>query len=313
MSDDCPKCPPEGAPLWLATFADLMSLLMCFFVLLLSFATMDKIRFKKMADSMKDAFGVQREVPAYEPPMGVSIIAQHFSPAPTEPTPMEEIRQTTEERQHLKIPEDIDASIQIQTQQQQQVNTQQLSMIKQHLDKEMKQGLVTVESEASNIIIRIEDKGSFPSASADLKPGFMPVMKKIAGIVAKSEGRIVVAGHTDNIPISDDWYRSNWELSASRAVTVAQYIMRNKQVKAKNIIVEGHAETKPLVPNTSAKNRSKNRRVEVILKNKYDDPNRLINSREQKGHAVEAVDTYSLQSKRFDKLKEIANTIKGKR
>ena len=70
MSDECPKCPPVGAPLWLATFADLMSLLMCFFVLLLSFATMDAKKFKKMADSMENAFGVQKDVPAYDIPMG---------------------------------------------------------------------------------------------------------------------------------------------------------------------------------------------------------------------------------------------------
>ena len=62
MAKDCPKC-EEGAPAWLATFADMMSLLMCFFVLLLSFAEVDATRFKKMAESMKDAFGVQREVP----------------------------------------------------------------------------------------------------------------------------------------------------------------------------------------------------------------------------------------------------------
>ena len=65
QDNDCPAC-EEGLPPWLATFADLMSLLMCFFVLLLSFATIDAVRFKKMAESMKDAFGVQREVPANE-------------------------------------------------------------------------------------------------------------------------------------------------------------------------------------------------------------------------------------------------------
>lgn len=65
MADECPKC-PEGLPAWLSTFADLMSLLMCFFVLLLSFAEVDAQRFKKMAESMKDAFGVQREIPAVD-------------------------------------------------------------------------------------------------------------------------------------------------------------------------------------------------------------------------------------------------------
>ena len=83
MADDCPEC-EEGLPGWLATFADLMSLLMCFFVLLLSFATVDAVRFKKMAESMKDAFGVQREVPAPEIVMGVSVIKQEWSPTVAE-------------------------------------------------------------------------------------------------------------------------------------------------------------------------------------------------------------------------------------
>jgi len=98
MADECPKCPPAGAPLWLATFADLMSLLMCFFVLLLSFATMDVAKFKQMAHSMDEAFGVQKDIVADEIPMGTSIIAQHFSPAQTEPTPLEQIKQTTKQQ-----------------------------------------------------------------------------------------------------------------------------------------------------------------------------------------------------------------------
>ncbi|WP_246344978.1 flagellar motor protein MotB [endosymbiont of Lamellibrachia barhami] len=94
MADDCPKC-EEGLPAWLATFADLMSLLMCFFVLLLSFAEMDAIRFKKMAESMKDAFGVQREIPTNEIVKGTSVIKQEFSPASRKETLMKEIRQQT--------------------------------------------------------------------------------------------------------------------------------------------------------------------------------------------------------------------------
>ena len=89
------KCPPVGAPAWMATFADMATLLMAFFVLLLSFSTMDVARFKKMANSVKNAFGVQTEVPVLDVPMGVSVIAQHFSPAITEPTIIEEVKQST--------------------------------------------------------------------------------------------------------------------------------------------------------------------------------------------------------------------------
>ncbi|MCW8974839.1 MAG: type VI secretion system protein TssL, partial [Sedimenticola sp.] len=112
MSDDCPKC-DEGLPPWLATFADLMSLLMCFFVLLLSFAEIDAVRFKKMADSMKDAFGVQREIPATDIVMGTSVIKQEFSPSTVpQPTVINEIRQQTTdvEKEQLGMPEEVGQS-----------------------------------------------------------------------------------------------------------------------------------------------------------------------------------------------------------
>ncbi len=262
-AQDCPKCPPAGAPLWLATFADLMSLLMCFFVLLLSFATMDAVRFKKMADSMKDAFGVQREVPVYDTPMGVSIIAQHFSPAPTEPTPLDEVKQTiTQMSRQLKIPEDVERQL---MQKKLQEIQSEANKIKDSLKDEITKGLVSVDTEGFKIIIRIHEKGSFPSGSAVLKAGFEPVMEKITESVIAARGKVVVAGHTDDIPISTDWYRSNWELASSRAVTVAHYMLENKRMDAERLVIEGYADTKPLVPNTSAENRAKNRRVEIIL------------------------------------------------
>ena len=81
MYDEPPvKAPDAGAPAWIMTFADLMSLLMCFFVLLLAFSEMDALKFKQLAGSMKMAFGVQRDVKAKEIPKGTSVIAKEFSP-----------------------------------------------------------------------------------------------------------------------------------------------------------------------------------------------------------------------------------------
>ncbi len=272
MADDCPKCPPAGAPLWLATFADLMSLLMCFFVLLLSFATMDANKFKKMAESLETAFGVQRDIPATEVPMGTSIIAQHFSPAQTTPSVLEEVKQSTNQQStQLDVSiDDVEKIKQKIMQQKQDEIQQQAEAIKDSLKKEIDQGLVTVETDGLRIIIRINEKGSFPSGSAILKAGFDPVMDKITEAVKRAKGRVVIAGHTDNIPMSSDWYRSNWELSASRAVTVAQYMLAKKDMDPKRIVVEGLADTQPLVPNDSPANRAKNRRVEIIIE--QDDP-----------------------------------------
>lgn len=267
MADECPKCPPAGAPLWLATFADLMSLLMCFFVLLLSFATMDAAKFKKMAHSMEEAFGVQRDIVAVETPMGTSIIAQHFSPAQTEPTPLEQIKQSTNQ-QTAKLDisiEDMDDVKQRMLQAKIGEIEDQADKIEGSLAQEVGEGLVSVETEGLRIIIRINEKGSFSSGAAVLKAGFEPVMEKITAAVNDSIGIVNVSGHTDDIPISTDWYRSNWELAASRAVTVAHFMLNANGTEPNRIVVQGYADTKPLVPNDSAENRAKNRRVEIII------------------------------------------------
>lgn len=91
---DC-KCPPPGLPGYMGTFADLMSLLMCFFVLLLSFAEMDVQKFKQIAGSMEKAFGVQNILEVKDIPKGTSVIAQEFRPGRPEPTPIDTIMQQT--------------------------------------------------------------------------------------------------------------------------------------------------------------------------------------------------------------------------
>ena len=96
MSDEAPPQEEDaGAPAWVMTFADLMSLLMCFFVLLLSFSEMDLQKYKQVAGSMKNAFGVQREIKTMEMPKGTSVIAQEFSPGRPSPTPLNVIRQNS--------------------------------------------------------------------------------------------------------------------------------------------------------------------------------------------------------------------------
>ena len=90
-------------------------------------------------------------------------------------------------------------------------------------------------------------------------------MEKITAAVNDTPGIVHVAGHTDNIPISTDWYRSNWELAAGRAVTVAHFMLEKKGTDPNRIVVQGYADTRPLVLNDSAENRAKNRRVEIII------------------------------------------------
>ncbi|MEJ2613029.1 MAG: type VI secretion system protein TssL, long form [Candidatus Thiodiazotropha sp.] len=273
MADECPKC-EAGLPPWLATFADLMSLLMCFFVLLLSFAEVDAQRFKKMADTMKDAFGVQREVPALEVVQGTSVIMQEFSPGKPEPSIIDEVRQSTtdieqqfleKEANQQEISDVEAAQIAIQAKMEQEAK-EQAGELQEKLKEEISEGLIDVETESTNIIIRIQEKGSFPSGRASLNPGFFEVISKITEVIANTPGKIIVAGHTDNIPISTKRFRSNWELSSARAVTVVHAMLSNASIDEERFLIQGYADSKPLVDNDTPENRAKNRRVELIIK-----------------------------------------------
>ena len=276
MEEECPKCDP-GLPAWLATFADLMSLLMCFFVLLLSFAEIDAIRFKKMAESMRDAFGVQREVPVMDIVKGVSVIKQEFTPSVTpDPAVVEEVRQQTTdvEQRDLDVNDgkaetdvgDVDeAMVEAVAEKIAQEVAQDAEKLREALQQEIDEGLVSIETEAAKIIVRIQEKGSFSSGSAELDAGFLAVMERISDAVAGSPGKVIVAGHTDNIPISTARFRSNWELSSARAVTVVHGLLKNPAIDPGRVMVEGHADSQPLVPNDTAENRAMSRRVELIL------------------------------------------------
>ena len=115
----------------------------------------------------------------------------------------------------------------------------------------------------------------FDSGRADLKQSSIPKLKELAdNILAEVENdndwMIRVEGHTDNVPINSDKYSSNWELSTARALSVVTYFIENNYTKPEQIHAIGYAEYKPLVPNDSEENRSKNRRLEIRLTKQFD-------------------------------------------
>ncbi|MBD5772322.1 flagellar motor protein MotB [Marinomonas colpomeniae] len=292
MSDeeesDCPEC-IEGLPAYMGTFADLMSLLLCFFVLLLSFAEMDVTKFKQLAGSLKLAFGVQAEVRAEAIPMGTSVIAQEFSPGRPEPTPINEVRQKVD-----SIPENTlevlckpdDATLKqasdsgapapvtfvnksqadIDRQQKIQETEGDAQQIASVLREEISKGTVEIETQEETITIRIKDKGSFSSGSAELNYDFIPVIDLIRDVLVGIQGTISVEGNTDNIPIDSRQFRSNWQLSSARAISVAEELFATGQLDQSRFAVTGYADTRPLVPNDTSDNRATNRRVEIVIK-----------------------------------------------
>ena len=107
--EECPKCPPAGAPAWMATFADMATLLMAFFVLILSFAEFNVPKFKQISGSLKNAFGIQRVIPVVEQPKGTTVLSLNFSPSPAPSVTNNLKQQTTEaEQKNLDLKSEID-------------------------------------------------------------------------------------------------------------------------------------------------------------------------------------------------------------
>lgn len=337
--------PPEikGSPAWVVTFADLMSLLMAFFVLLLSFSQMDVQKFKKLAGSMENAFGVQKNVITYEIPKGTSVIAKEFTPGTPEPTPLPSMYQKTmkdlfqtlsfnrqaerkksqntlagmDEKVGIhdtasilaelkklnpnigqgtpddnKLSEDVLLAIVTLLKEAEEEVTNDLikealkradekaqavmeaseiesiktaSNIAELLKEEIDAGMVEVEVWDMHVVIRLAEAASFKEGDARIKRAFIPVLDRLRQVFRKMNGTIEITGHTDDTPIHTERFRSNWDLSAARAATVAHELLMDETLDPTRIKVIGVAGSKPRYPNDSEPNRRKNRRVEITL------------------------------------------------
>ena len=268
-----------GAPLWMATFADLMSLLVCFFVLIISMSEIDVIRYKKVAGSMKDAFGVQQDIVTYDIPKGTSIIALEFSPGKPEPTVRKIIQQDTVDptRPSLKIgnpdnpievqPETLQKLLEEEEerQEQRQQTEADAAVLTELLEEEINEGKIDVETDGPTIIIKIRERGSFTSGSATLDPGFLPTLGTIGTALGEISGEIVVEGHTDNIPINSVQFPSNFALSAGRALSVTSVFLDDPNISMDRLSLRGYGEVRPEATNATRAGRAKNRRVEIKI------------------------------------------------
>ncbi|MFT6285429.1 MAG: chemotaxis protein MotB [Alcanivorax sp.] len=262
--------PPEeeispGAPAWMTTFADLMALLLCFFVLLLSFSELDVQKYKQVAGSMKVSFGVQNKVKVMDIPKGTSIIAKEFNPGTSKPTPIKSINQFTTEttKPSLRVgnpdsPEPMEEDLSEKT----RADAEKLKGL---LKKPIQEGKIEIESNGQRITIRIRESGSFTSASSSLDPSFIPTVATLREALNDIEGEISIEGHTDNIPIYSIRFRSNWDLSSSRALSVFHELMVGDFMDETRFKVVGYADTKPRKDNDSPVSRAENRRVEIVI------------------------------------------------
>lgn len=292
------ECKQKIAP-WVMTFADLMSLLMCFFVLLLSFSEMDALKFKRLAGSMADAFGVQNTLNVNDIPKGTSIIAENFSPGRPDPTPINEIWQKTQNLTESSLEVAcLDTGTSNEGEKGDAVKLVIINRLKEligeteedaltiasALSEQIQDGMLEIETEGRKITIRVKEKGSFRSGSATLNEEFLPTIAVIRTVVSGTPGIISIEGHSDSIPIKTRAFGSNWALSSARAVSVAHGLFEGGYLREQRFSVKGYAETRPLVANDNAENRAQNRRVEIVISQGFD------NETDEQLNAIKKID-----------------------
>ena len=251
-ADDSPKAglspPPPieddregGLPEWMATFADLVTLLMCFFVLLFAMSTIQEETFKELIQSLKSALGVQ-QVPETGTREGLIM-----------PTTESD---TQQDKKDDRAMDEAGAMVQKEVE-------DIVSDVKELVMFNKLGGNVKVEENEDGAVITISDVLLFRPGDAAMNQTGEPIMVKIAKVLAQFSYPITVSGHTDNIPISTSRYPSNWELSAVRASDVVRFLI-SQGVNPNLLSAVGRAEFKPIADNKTAKGRSKNRRVEIV-------------------------------------------------
>lgn len=150
-------------------------------------------------------------------------------------------------------------------------NEEKLKLIKKNINQKLKndvnKGKLEIIERNKQVILRFPEKVTFQSGSAELNENIKLVIKRVRSIVKESPElqKIVVAGHTDNVPIYNEFFSSNWELSAARAVSVVHSLLETSQIDKKLVMAVGSADTEPIAPNTDSVNRAANRRVEIKL------------------------------------------------
>lgn len=244
----------------MVTFADMMTLLVTFFVLLMSFVIFDQQRYRIQAEYIRAGFtasvfeqltGRVRDVTIAEE-MG-SIIPS-FPVVPSAPDLRDE--QVIEPQDLAELADRGEPSPAQQVE----------ALLMQELSDLIDLGDLIVERDEDEVIIRLQDRFLFELGSEAIQPRFQPILMEIKSLLRGIRGEFIVSGHTDNLPIRTIRFRSNWELSAARAASVVHELTEDGTIPPDRFRVEGYADTRPLDTNETEEGRGRNRRVDILIR-----------------------------------------------
>ncbi len=226
-----PKC-PAGAPAWMVTYSDLVTLLLTFFVLLLSMASMDPVKFTKASSSIKDAFGIHASPSHID--FTIPILP---SPPISQFSPIQ--KQTTK-----KVYEEIKSQIE---------------------SLRLREDIGVLKRDDESIVLRVNEAILFKPGQAKLSLKSYPTLRTIANIINPLPMRLRIEGHTDDTQVFRGPY-GNWDLSVSRSVSVLRFFNQSDLLPLDRMASVGYGKDRPLVPNKDDASRALNRRVDFVLR-----------------------------------------------
>lgn len=239
MAKEKPKVEKDTAERWLLTYADLMNLLLIFFIILYSMSQVDSKKFDQLSGSMRATFGSAAAVTMIGEGGSSNSLVKLNASAPSSVIPSK-----LEETQMEEVKEKV------------------MDLIEQQNLK----GNVKVAVEERGIVISITAQLLFYSGSADIETNARPTIEEIGKILLAIPGNhIKVEGHTDIDPIRTSQFPSNWELSSARATTVVRLLIDKAGISSKNISAVGYGEHRPIYPNDTEINKAANRRVDIVI------------------------------------------------
>ncbi|MBI5463826.1 MAG: OmpA family protein [Ignavibacteriales bacterium] len=216
---------PDNQDRWLLTYADLITLLLGLFVILYAMSKIDGGKYEAIVAAFGDVFGGSHPAVVNAAPQAIDL------PVAT----------LVRERKQIE------------------------EMLAMGLKKAIASGMISVSQNERGITVHIMEELLFASGSAVLKQNSLSTMDTLASLLKTLPNDIRVEGHTDNVPISTAQFPSNWHLSVARAVNTGFYLIEKHQLNAEKVTVVGFSEYQPLVPNTTAENRARNRRVDIVI------------------------------------------------
>lgn len=224
----------ENHERWLVSYADFITLLFAFFVVMYSISAVNEGKFRTVSDSIKAALN-----PMYSPPVS----PKPFQIGENKPTTFQPTVHASREYVIRRV----------------QVLTQSLGQAA-HISVES-----VVEQRVGEIVLTISDNVLFKSGEATLQPEALPFLRGLADVLLELDRHVRIEGHTDNVPIRTAQFPSNWELSAARSVMIVRVLSELYGVPASHLAAIGYGETRPLTANLNSEQRAKNRRVEVVI------------------------------------------------